>query len=163
MAIVNIQPNIHFCLARTVDEFDDARNLYQQYAASLNIDLGFQDFDAELRALEAQYSAPKGAVVLAYKEETPIGCVGIRENAAGIAELKRMYVQPAYRRYKIGMKLLTLALETAIELNYTYIRLDTLAPMTSAIHLYRSFGFYDIAPYRFNPIEGAVYMEKKLR
>lgn len=154
---------IRFCIAHTTAEFDDARNLFQQYAASLNIDLSFQNFAAELRALEAQYGAPKGAVVLAYKDETPIGCVGIRENEPGIAELKRMYVKPDYRRYKIGMKLLTLALETATELNYTFIRLDTLASMTPAINLYRSFGFYDIAPYRFNPIEGAVYMEKKLR
>lgn len=154
---------IRFCIAHTTAEFDDARNLFQQYAASLNIDLSFQNFAAELSALEAQYSAPKGAVVLAYKDEIPVGCVGIRENVPGIAELKRMYVQPDYRRYKIGMKLLNIALETATELNYTYIRLDTLASMTPAINLYRSFGFYDIAPYRFNPIEGAVYMEKKLR
>ena len=159
-----LQPEtIRFCVARTAAEFDDARSLYQQYAASLNIDLSFQNFAAELSALEAQYSAPTGAAILAYKDETPIGCVGIRENEPGIAELKRMYVQPDYRRYKIGMKLLTLALETATELNYTFIRLDTLASMTPAINLYRSFGFYDIAPYRFNPREGAVYMEKKLR
>lgn len=159
-----IQPDVmRFCIAKTTSEFDDARNLYQQYAASLNIDLSFQDFDAELRALEVQYSAPKGAVVLVYKEETPIGCVGIRENAAGIAELKRMFVLPDYRQYKIGKKLLNIALETASALGYTFIRLDTLPSMTPAINLYRSVGFYDIAPYRFNPVEGAVYMEKKLR
>lgn len=154
---------IRFCIAHTTAEFDDARNLFQQYAASLNIDLSFQNFAAELNTLEAQYSAPKGAVVLAYKDEIPVGCVGIRENAPGITELKRMYVRPEYRRYKIGIKLLNIALETAIELGYNFIRLDTLPSMTPAINLYRSVGFYDIQPYRFNPIDGAVYMEKKLR
>jgi putative acetyltransferase len=153
---------IHFRITHTDKEFEDARNLYRQYANSLDIDLSFQNFDAELNSLEEQYSAPQGAIVLAYKDETPVGCVGIRAHAPGIAELKRMYVHPEYRRYKIGMKLLTLALETATELNYTSIRLDTLASMIPAINLYRSVGFYDIAPYRFNPIEGAVYMEKKL-
>ena len=63
---------IRFCIARTAAEFDDARNLYQQYAASLDIDLSFQNFAAELSALEAQYSAPQGAVILAYKDETPV-------------------------------------------------------------------------------------------
>jgi putative acetyltransferase len=159
-----LQPDtLRFCLAHTSAEFDDARNLYRQYAASLDIDLSFQGFTAELAELELQYSAPKGAVVLAYKDKTPIGCVGIRENEAGIAELKRMYVNPAYRRYKIGIKLLNIALEKATELGYTFIRLDTLPSMTAAINLYRSVGFYDIQPYRFNPIDGAVYMEKKLR
>ena len=154
---------IRFCIARTAAEFDDARNLYQQYAASLDIDLSFQNFAAELSALEAQYSAPQGAVILAYKDETPVGCVGIRENAPGVAELKRMYVHPEYRRYKIGIKLLNMALETATELGYNTIRLDTLPTMIPAINLYRSVGFYDIPSYRFNPVDGAVYMEKKLR
>lgn len=154
---------IRFGLAHTPDEFEDARNLYKQYANSLDIDLSFQNFDTELDTLEKQYSTPNGAIVLAYKDETPIGCVGIRAHAPGIAELKRMYVHPEYRRYKIGMKLLNLALETATELKYTFIRLDTLPSMIPAINLYRSVGFYDIPPYRFNPIDGAVYMEKKLR
>lgn len=154
---------IRFCIAHTTAEFDEARDLYKQYAASLDIDLSFQGFAAELDALEAQYSTPHGAIILAYKDETPIGCVGIRANDPGIAELKRMYVKPEYRRYKIGIKLLNLALETATELGYNFIRLDTLPSMTPAINLYRSVGFYDIPSYRFNPIDGAVYMEKKLR
>ena len=154
---------IRFCIAHTAAEFDDARNLYQQYAASLDIYLSFQNFAAELSTLEAQYSAPEGAVILAYKDETPVGCVGIRKNAPGIAELKRMYVHPEYRRYKIGIKLLNMALETATELGYNTIRLDTLPTMIPAINLYRSVGFYDIPSYRFNPVDGAVYMEKKLR
>lgn len=162
---MEIQPSetIRFGLAHTAHEFEDARNLYKQYANALDIDLSFQNFEAELNSLEEQYSAPQGAIVLAYKDETPIGCVGIRAHAPGIAELKRMYVHPEYRRYKIGMKLLNLALETATELKYTFIRLDTLPSMTPAINLYRSVGFYDIPPYRFNPIDGTVYMEKKLR
>jgi ribosomal protein S18 acetylase RimI-like enzyme len=153
---------IRFGIAHTDDEFEDARNLYIQYANSLDIDLSFQNFDTELNSLEEQYSVPHGAIVLAYKDETPVGCVGIRAHAPGIAELKRMFVHPVYRRYKIGIKLLNLALETAVKLNYTFIRLDTLPSMIPAINLYRSMGFYDIPPYRFNPVEGAVYMEKKL-
>ena len=56
-----------------------------------------------------------------------------------------------------------MALETATQLGYNTIRLDTLPTMIPAINLYRSVGFYDIPSYRFNPVDGAVYMEKKLR
>lgn len=48
-------------------------------------------------------------------------------------------------------------------MNYQYIRLDTLPTMKSAQFLYTSLGFYDIAPYVYNPIEGTRYMELKLR
>jgi ribosomal protein S18 acetylase RimI-like enzyme len=42
------------------------------------------------------------------------------------------------------------------------MRLDTLTTMESAVALYRSFGFRDIAPYIFNPIQGALFMERDL-
>jgi ribosomal protein S18 acetylase RimI-like enzyme len=60
------------------------------------------------------------------------------------------------------MKLLDLIIEIAKELNYKSIRLDTLPTMTKAQNLYRSFGFSEIPSYRFNPVSGTVFMEKKL-
>jgi ribosomal protein S18 acetylase RimI-like enzyme len=79
-----------------------------------------------------------------------------------IAELKRMFVEPGSRKFKIGKKLLELAINVARELDYTFIRLDTLPDMTKAQALYRSFGFYEIPSYRFNPVTGTVFMEMKL-
>ena len=101
-------------------------------------------------------------MLLAYKDEIVVSCAGVREQYHDIAELKRLYVRPEYRSYKIGRKLLELALEIAKELHYKQIRLDTIPSQTQAQNLYHSFGFYEIPPYRFNPVEGAVYMEKKL-
>jgi putative acetyltransferase len=74
-----------------------------------------------------------------------------------------MFVKPEFRKYKTGKNLLELAINIARDLNYLFIRLDTLATMTHAQNLYRSFGFYEIAPYRFNPLSGTIFMEKKLR
>ena len=73
-----------------------------------------------------------------------------------------MFVEPGYREFKIGGKLLELAIDAARELNYNFIRLDTLPTMTKAQNLYRSFGFYEIPPDRFNPVSGTVFMEMKL-
>ena len=122
----------------------------------------FPGFSNELKLIGKQYNKPKGALLLAYKNNIAIGCAGIRELDNNTAELKRMYVQPGYRKYKVGASLLTLAIEIAKELNYKSIRLDTLPTMTKAQELYRSFGFYEIPSYRFNPVSGTVFMERQL-
>jgi putative acetyltransferase len=154
--------DIIFKIAITNQEFEVGRILFLQYAESLDLDLGFQDFPTELKAIDKQYSKPTGALLLAYKNSIPVGCVGIRKFDEDTAELKRMYVQTEYRKYKIGMKLLERIVEIAKELNYKSIRLDTLPTMSNAQRLYRSFGFSEIPPYRFNPVNGTVFMEKKL-
>jgi putative acetyltransferase len=155
--------DVLFKIASTNKEFEDGRNLFQQYAGSLDLDLGFQDFSSELKTIETQYNKPKGALLLAYIENTPAGCVAIRELDKDTAELKRMYVQTEYRKYKIGRRLLELAIEIAKKLDYKTIRLDTLPTMSKAQELYRSFGFSEIPSYRFNPVSGTVFMEKKLQ
>jgi ribosomal protein S18 acetylase RimI-like enzyme len=154
--------NIVFKIANTNLEFDDGRNLFQQYAHSLGIDLYFQDFSHELITIGKQYNQPKSALLLAYDNKIAIGCAAILEFDKSTAELKRMFVLPKYREYKVGRQLLELAIDIATELNYTKIQLDTLPTMTEALYLYRTFDFYEIPPYRFNAIEGTIFMEKKL-
>jgi ribosomal protein S18 acetylase RimI-like enzyme len=159
----SIQPNnIVFKIANTEQEFNDAKNLFQQYAQSLDIDLSFQNFNDELKTIGIQYKKPAGALLLAYKDDLAVGCAGIRQLDKDTAELKRMFVQPEYRQFKIGKKLLELAIDIARNLGYKRIRLDTLPTMTKAQSLYRSSGFYEIDAYRFNPVEETVFMEKKL-
>lgn len=145
-------------LADTDVAFDCARELFTEYARSLPIDLCFQQFDQELTALHQQYSYP----TLAYYKGLLAGCVGVRKLGPDTAELKRLYVRPAYRGLHVGKVLTERALEAAKTLGYRTIRLDTLASMNLAQQLYRSLGFYPIAAYRFNPEEGAVYLEKSL-
>lgn len=155
-------PIISFKKAGSLKEFEEAKLLFMEYADALSIDLCFQNFEDELKYLSVQYGLPRGSLILAYTNDTAIGCVGIRQLNEDTAELKRMYVREAFRSLKIGRKLLELAIENATQLAYKSIRLDTLADMTSALHLYRSLGFYEIPAYRYNPAESAVFMEKKL-
>jgi len=147
-------------IAHSGKEFEDGKDLFQQYAYSLNIDLSFQDFIDELKTIDKQYNIPRGALILAYHEKIAIGCAGIREIDNETAELKRMFVRTEYRKFKIGKKLLELSIDKAKKLNYKKIRLDTLPNMIQAQNLYRSFGFYEIPSYRFNPVAGTIYMEK---
>jgi ribosomal protein S18 acetylase RimI-like enzyme len=155
--------NIIFRIANTNLEFDDGRYLFQQYAHSLNIELFYPDFSHELIMINKQYYLPKGALILAYENKVPVGCAAIREFDKDIAELKRLFIQPQYRGYKIGVKLLELVIDIVQELNYKQIRLDTVPTMTQEQNLYRVFGFYEIQPYRVDPIEGTIFMEMKLR
>ncbi|MFZ6010439.1 MAG: GNAT family N-acetyltransferase [Bacteroidota bacterium] len=154
--------DIQFKIAASQLEFEHGKTLFQLYVDQLGVDLSFQNFKDELESLATQYNKPDGALIIAYAGETAIGCVAIRKLDAQIGELKRMFVLPDYRKYKIGKKLLEESIRTATALGYKKIRLDTLPTMTAAQNLYRQYGFYEIPPYRFNPIEGTIFMEKLL-
>ena len=155
---------IDYRLATTVDDFTGAARLFREYAQWLNIDLCFQGFKEELGKLNQMYAAPAGGLLLCLDTEKGvyIGCVGVRRIDQDTAELKRMYLQDAYRGKGIGHSLLRESLALAAKLGYKRIRLDTLNHMTPAMELYRHAGFYEIPPYYHNPEPGAVYFEKML-
>ncbi len=138
------------------------RALFKEYAASIGIDLSFQDFNAELEGLPGKYAQPDGVMILARNRGEPCGCVALRKIDARTCEMKRLYVRPAARGLGIGRALIIRLIEEARARGYTSMRLDTLPSMKSAVALYKSFGFQEIAPYIFNPIAGALFLEKAL-
>ena len=154
--------NINIKIAGTAADFEYGKALFEEYAGSLNFDLGYQDFKKELDTIAQQYKEPEGALLLCFIDEDTAGCAGVRQFSDGIAELKRLYVKPGYRSLKIGKRLLESAIDTAKWLNYKFIRLDTVPGQTKAQELYRHLGFYEIETYRFSPIEGTIYFEKRL-
>lgn len=145
--------------ANREEDFDLARKLLLAYSADIGVDLGFQDFDKELEELSTLYAKPNGAFVLAFFDQSLIGCFGIRKIEEDICELKRMYLSKEVRGRGLGEKLLLKALEIARSFGYRHMRLDTLPLMQSAIGLYQKLGFKEIAPYRFNPIAGSKFLE----
>jgi ribosomal protein S18 acetylase RimI-like enzyme len=155
--------NINIKKADTAKGFEQGKILFEEYAGSLDFDLGYQDFEKELRNISQQYKEPEGALLLSFVgNESAMGCAGVRKFSEDIAELKRLYVKPEYRSLKIGRRLLESAIDTAKELNYKFIRLDTVPGQTKAQELYHYLGFYEIESYRYSPIEGTIYFEKRL-
>ncbi len=138
------------------------RELFSEYGRSLGIDLSFQDFDQELATLPGKYTPPDGAVIIALQGAVACGCVALRRIDQATCEMKRLYVRPDARGLGIGAELVRLIVDRAKSRGYRAMRLDTLPSMKSAIALYASFGFREIPAYTFNPIHGAVYMEKLL-
>lgn len=139
-----------------------ARGLFKKYAHSLRINLDFQGFEQELSAFPGPYTHPTGALFVAYIVGLPVGCVGIRQHAVGICEMKRLYVRPSHRSLGIGHELIDAAVSAAAALGYKQIVLDTLPAMHEALALYRKLGFHDIAPYYNNPNPGTRYLCKSL-
>lgn len=150
-----------YLIAETAEDYRNAAMLFQEYAAWLNIDLGFQHFEEELDALQTMYAKPEGGIILCQTTGGMIGCVGIRKINDDTAELKRMYIKPAFQNRGMGKQLLQKAIELACSLHYKSIRLDTLDHMTAAINLYKKFGFCEIPAYYHNPNKNALYFELK--
>ena len=154
--------------AQSTAQIAQARELFLEYAQSLGFSLCFQNFDTELAGLPGDYAPPEGRLLLAEYEGQLAGCVALHKLAAqkdddGICEMKRLYLRLQFRGKGLGRVLADRVIAEARQIGYRRMRLDTVEPlMKDAVAMYRKIGFQEIAPYRPNPIAGALYMELQL-
>ncbi|MDX1547506.1 MAG: GNAT family N-acetyltransferase [Rhodothermales bacterium] len=140
------------------ERVEEARTLFRAYAEELDEDLCFQGFQRELDTLPGAYAPPGGELLLARWATTPAGCIALRKIDAASCEVKRLYVDPAYRGLGIGRVLTRILMDRARARGYRVARLDTLERMEAARALYRSLGFVETEPYSDNPLPGVIYM-----
>jgi GNAT superfamily N-acetyltransferase len=139
------------------EEWAAARRIVEEYAASLRIDLSFQDFAHEIESLPQHYGAPGACFMLASRDGAVVGCGALRRFSESACEMKRLYVIPAYRGQGVGRTIAAALVDRARTLGYRSMLLDTLPAMSGAQALYASLGFTHSAPYRYNPVPGATY------
>lgn len=156
-------PPITLLTPRGADDLVAVRELLKEYAASLDVDLCFQQFDAELDSLPGDYAPPRGALLLALVDGAAAGCCALRpiDNAdyPNASEMKRLFVRKAFRGFGLGRQLAEAMLDAARQAGYACVLLDTLDEMESARALYADLGFEEIPPYYHNPIAGAHYLK----
>jgi ribosomal protein S18 acetylase RimI-like enzyme len=157
---------LRFITPSSPEHYDALREIFREYAAALQVDLCFQDFEAELLGLPGEYAHPRGALLMALADEVLIGCCALRPldnvDYPNACEMKRLYVRPAFRSAGVGRQLAEAILDIANLAAYNSILLDTLDEMESARALYQDLGFDEIPPYYHNPIAGAHYLRAKL-
>lgn len=146
----------------TTEEIEEVRRLFREYAVSLGVDLCFQGFEAELGGLPGKYAPPGGALLLAYHDGAPAGCVALRDLGRGVCEMKRLFVRPRFQGLGLGRQLAHAIIASSCELGYSMMRLDTLDTLTVAMRLYEQIGFRRIPAYYDNPLPGVVYWELDL-
>jgi len=156
-------PRLCLIQAESPSQIEKVRQLFLEYAQSLGFSLCFQSFDKEVAGLPGDYAPPDGRLLLAEYEGQLAGCVALHTLEPGICEMKRLYLRPQFRGKGLGRVLAETIINEARNIGYQRMRLDTVEPiMKDAVALYRLLGFKEIAPYRSNPIEGAMYMELAL-
>ena len=161
------RPRIELRRAQAPAELAETVAIFREYAASLDVDLCFQNFEAELASLPGDYAAPGGHLLLAYVDGALAGCGALRPLAeadyANACEMKRLFVRPRFRGVGLGRIMAQALLDEARRAGYSAMLLDTLDDMESARELYASLGFVEIPPYYFNPIAGAHYLKAELK
>jgi ribosomal protein S18 acetylase RimI-like enzyme len=152
--------DLSFTQVESPTQIAHARELFLEYAQSLGFSLCFQNFDQELANLPGEYAPPAGCLLLAELDGQVAGCVALHKLEDGISEMKRLYLRPQFRGKGLGRALADRIIAAARQIGYRRMRLDTVEPvMKDAVAMYRRIGFREIAPYRNNPIAGALYME----
>lgn len=121
-----------------------------------------QNYEDEIKHLERKYGQPKGRLYIAYINNTPAGCIGLRAIDDTTCEIKRLYVRPEFRGHKLGIRLMDQVVTDARTIGYHSMVLDTLPYLNSAIALYKSYGFYEIPSYNNSPMKYSIFMRYDL-
>ncbi len=109
-----------------------------------------------------QTDAIQEAIVV-YEGKAPVGGGAIRKYKDSDAELKRIFVHPAYQGQGVGTKLVALLLEWAKELGYQRVILETGKSLVEAHAVYKKLGFVEIPNYGpYAKMPESLCMEKKL-
>lgn len=93
------------------------------------------------------FAPPQGCFVVATLDGAAVACGGFRFLRPQVAEIKRMYVDPAVRGRGLGKRHLAFLEERAREAGYSQLWLETGSAQPEAVLLYTAAGYRPIEPY----------------
>ena len=102
-------------------------------------------------------------VLVAYENNTPIGCASFKRYDDKSAEVKRVFVKEEYRGKQVGRQLMESLEQLVRDKGYSYLILESGEPLVAAMRLYRSLGYAVIPNYgQYVNMADSVCMKKKL-
>ncbi len=151
-------PAVTIAKAESPEDIKATKEIFRAFSEWLPIDLGFQNFEAEMARF------PEGYVhlLLAKLGGKPVGAVALKGHSSDVCEMKRLYMLPEAQGTGAGRKLCEQLLVDAKALGYQTMLLDSLARLEAAVALYKKLGFEEIEPYNFNPEDDVLYMSRAL-
>lgn len=99
----------------------------------------------------ADMMRPRGTFLLAVADGLPVGCVGLKGTGGPVAEIKRLWIDPAARGLGLAKRLMQDAETAARALGVRTLRLDTNSALPEALDLYRKSGWVEIARFNDDP------------
>ena len=135
------------------------------HALVILLDQELRERDGEEHAFFAQFNKLDNIrhVVLAFRDKQPAGCGAFKEYTPGIAEVKRMFVHPDFRRSGIAGAILSELEIWAREIGFSTCILETGIRQPEAINLYHKMNYTDIPNYgQYDGVESSVCMVKQI-
>ena len=148
--------------ATSLDE-PEVRVLFDAFIREADgpLDIGL-DLEAEIAAGPPRdLTAPGGVLLLARVDDEPAGLGGVRHLETEVAEVKSMYLAPAFRGRGLARTILRELEEIARRHGCRATRLDTSDYLTSAVGLYRAAGYREVPSYNDN-IKANLWFERPL-
>ena len=152
--------------------YDDAAALVFEYMAATQAEAGQPApsgigelpavLQRECRNLPAVYRPP-GALLIASQDGQPVGCAGLASRSPErTAEIKRLYVRPAYRGNGIARTLMRHAHHHAAQHGITRLVLDVIPARAAVISFYRRLGYTETEPCGTESLVPMVYMARPI-
>lgn len=146
--------------AESVHDLAEVRRLVHMHGDARATVPGVEHVHADAAGMPGPYVPPRGGLWLAVDNEGHgIGCVALRPLDASSAEVKRMFVEPAWRGRGVGRALMERVIAEARARGYAVLRLGTLHDMDAALALYLSLGFQSIGRYRADELIDTRFFE----
>ncbi|MDV4145144.1 GNAT family N-acetyltransferase [Shimia sp. FJ5] len=139
-------------LRETDPQHPDAVACLEAYYAELaaRFETGF-DVSLSRDPDAADMRSPRGAFLVAYRDDAPIGCVGLKGSDKGYAEVKRLWVSPDARGLGLAKRLMDATETAARALGIVTLRLDTNSSLPDAVRLYQSTGWTALDRFNDDP------------
>lgn len=152
--------------AATSEELDLGRQMWREYARTIDDPAWFPGFETELADLGRIYAPPGGAFLLAWEGKELAGCGALRRLDDELGEMRRVFVRSQFRGRGIARTVSVALMGEARRIGYGAVRFAIPAvfadKMADGIKLYESLGFRQIPPTAAQPA-GAFCMEARVR